>query len=103
MKRDLYQDVTNKIVAQLEAGTLPWKRDWSSAGLSIPMNAVTNRAYSGINVLLFWGSAEAGYLKPRYLTYKQAQGAGGHVRKGEHGTKVYFYKQLTVEDKASGE
>lgn len=103
MKRDLYQAVTDKIVAQMEQGTLPWAKDWSSVGSSIPMNAVTGRAYSGINVLLFWASAEAGYAKPRYLTFKQAQGAGGHIRKGEHGTKVYFYKQLTVADKAGGE
>lgn len=103
MKRDLYQTVTDKIVAQMEAGTLPWKKDWSSIGSSIPMNATTDRPYSGINVLLFWASAEAGYARPRFLTFKQALDAGGNVRKGEHGHKVYFYKQLTVQDKASGE
>ena len=103
MKRDLYQTVTDKIVAQMEQGVLPWRKDWSSVGSSIPMNATTERAYSGINVLLFWSSADKGYAKPRYLTFKQARDAGGNVRKGEHGRKVYFYKQLTVTDKASGE
>ena len=67
------------------------------------MNAVTERPYSGVNVLLFWLSAECGYSCPRYLTFNQAKEAGGNVRKGEHGTKVYFFKQLTVADKASGE
>ena len=48
-------------------------------------------------------SAECGYARPRYLTFKQAKEAGGNVRKGEHGTKVYLFKQLTVADKASGD
>jgi antirestriction protein ArdC len=88
MKRDLYQTVTDKIVAQMEAGTLPWVKDWSVGGSSIPMNAVTERPYSCINMLLFWIASQDGYAKARYLTFKQALEAGGNVRKGEHGTKV---------------
>lgn len=103
MKRDLYQSVTDRIVAQMESGTMPWEKSWHSAGAAIPMNAVTNRPYSGINVLLYWASAEAGYARPRFLTYKQAQEAGGNVRRGEHGMKVYYFKPLLVADKASGE
>lgn len=103
MKRDLYSDVTARILQQMEAGVMPWQRAWQSSGSSIPMNAVTNRPYSGVNVLLFWMSADQGYSRPRYLTFNQAKEAGGNVRKGEHGTKVYFFKQLTVADKASGE
>jgi len=48
-------------------------------------------------------SADQGYARPRYLTFNQAKTAGGNVRKGEHGIKVYFFKQLTVADKANGE
>jgi antirestriction protein ArdC len=103
MKRDLYQTVTDRIVAQMETGTMPWEKAWSSTGSALPMNAVTERPYSGINVVLFWMAQDAGYAKPRYLTFKQALDAGGNVRKGEHGTKVYYFKQLTVADKASGE
>jgi antirestriction protein ArdC len=103
MKRDLYSDITARILQHLEAGVVPWKQSWKIGGASVPMNAVTNRPYSGINVLLFWLSADCGYASPRYLTFNQAKEAGGHVRRGEHGTKVYFFKQLTVEDKASGE
>lgn len=103
MKRDLYQSVTDRIVAQMETGTMPWQKAWSATGSAMPMNAVTERPYSGINVVLFWMAQDAGYAKPRYLTFKQALDAGGNVRKGEHGTKVYYFKQLTVEDKASGE
>lgn len=90
MKKDLYQDVTNRILQSLEAGALPWKKDWQTKGAAIPMNAVTERPYSGINVLLFWMSAEMGYSRPRFLTFKQALETGGHVRKGEHGFKLYF-------------
>jgi len=87
----------------MEAGVVPWQKAWQSAGSAMPMNAVTERPYSGVNVLLFWMSADCGYARPRYLTFNQAKEAGGNVRKGEHGTKVYFYKQLTVADKAGGE
>jgi antirestriction protein ArdC len=103
MKRDLYSEVTSRIVAKLEAGTMPWQQAWKASGSTMPMNAVTERPYSGINVLLFWMSADCGYARPRYLTFNQAKAAGGNVRKGEHGTKVYFFKQLTVADKATGE
>lgn len=103
MKRDLYQTVTDRIVAQMETGVMPWQKAWRSTGSCLPMNATTERPYSGINVLLFWMAQDAGYAKPRYLTFKQALDAGGNVRKGEHGSKVYYFKQLTVEDKASGE
>ena len=41
----------------------------------------------------------AGYRTPRYLTFRQALELGGNVRKGEHGIKVYFVKQLQVQDK----
>ena len=49
MKRDLYADVTTRIVAELEAGAAPWIRPWSAtAGTNIPCNAVSNRPYSGV-------------------------------------------------------
>lgn len=105
MKRDLYADVTARILQSMEAGVIPWKQSWQSGGLPIPMNAISNRPYSGVNVLLFWLSADRGYQRPRYVTFKQALESGGNVRKGEHGTTVVFFKQLKVADKAkeSGE
>jgi antirestriction protein ArdC len=64
---------------------------------NVPQNAVTNRPYSGCNVILpLVDRAAAGWPTPRFVTFKQAQEAGGSVRKGEHGTKVYFVKQLRV-------
>jgi antirestriction protein ArdC len=62
----------------------------------VPQNAVTNRAYSGCNVILLWLARGRGWPTPRFLTFQQAIEAGGNVRKGEHGTKVYFVKQLQV-------
>jgi len=103
MKRDLYQEVTARIVAQMEAGVIPWSQDWKTGSAPVPMNAISNRPYSGINVLLFWLALEDGHGKPRYLTFNQAKACGGNVRKGEHGRKVYFFKPLIVKDKSSGE
>jgi hypothetical protein len=71
MKRDLYSDVTARILQNMEAGIMPWERQWQSAGSAIPMNATTDRPYSGVNVLLFWMSADQGYSRPRYLTFNQ--------------------------------
>jgi antirestriction protein ArdC len=100
MKRDLYSEVSGRIIAELEAGAAPWIKPWSAtAGHNVPCNAVTNRPYSGCNVVLLWMAQAAGYRTPRYLTFKQAIEAGGNVRKGEHGTKVYFVKQLQVADR----
>lgn len=103
MKRDLYADVSNKIIAELERGAAPWIKPWAStAGHNTPQNAVTGRPYSGCNVVLLWiANSSTKWLTPRYLTFKQAIDAGGNVSKGEHGTKVYFVKQLLVHDKSA--
>jgi antirestriction protein ArdC len=102
MKRDLYAQVSGRIIAELEAGAAPWIKPWSAtAGHNVPCNAVTNRPYSGCNVVLLWMAQAAGYRTPRYLTFKQALELGGHIRKGEHGIKVYFVKQLQVRDKGA--
>lgn len=97
--RDLYSEVSARIVAELERGAAPWIKPWSAtAGRNVPQNAVTNRPYSGCNVILLWLARDCGWATPRFLTYKQATESGGHVRKGERGTKVYFVKQLRVRD-----
>lgn len=99
MKRDLYAEVSARIIAELERGAAPWIKPWSAtAGQNVPQNAVTSRAYSGCNVILLWLARDRGWSTPRFLTFKQAIEAGGNVRKGEHGTKVYFVKQLQVKD-----
>jgi antirestriction protein ArdC len=100
MKRDLYGEVTARIIAELERGAAPWVKPWSATpGQNIPQNAVTNRPYSGCNVILLWLARNRGWVTPRFLTFKQAIETGGNVRKGEHGTKVYFVKQLQIKDR----
>lgn len=98
-RADLYQQVTDKIVASLEQGVLPWRKPWRTAdklaGSLMPVNATTGRSYQGVNILLLWIAAEErGYTQNRWLTYLQAQQAGGQVRKGETGTLVVVYKPL---------
>src|SRR5260370_19065114 len=99
VKRDLYSDVSARIVAELERGAAPWVKPWSAtAGQNVPKNAVTNRPYSGCNIILLWLARNRGWATPRFVTFKQALEAGGNVRKGEHGTKVHFVKQLQIKD-----
>jgi antirestriction protein ArdC len=100
-KRDLYTEVTARILAELETGAAPWVKPWSATpGANYPHNAATGRPYSGCNVILLWMAQQRhGWHVPRYLTFNQAQELGGNVRKGEHGCKVVFVKQLTMKDK----
>ena len=97
---DLYQQVTDRIIAALEAGTPPWLPPWSGGEYSIPENLASGHRYRGINVLLLNLTASArGYERSRWLTFKQALMLGGHVRKGECGSPVVFFKPLEIEDK----
>jgi antirestriction protein ArdC len=99
IKYDLYANVTARILAELERGAAPWVKPWSATpGQNVPQNAVSNRPYSGCNVILLWLTRGHGWPTPRFLTFKQAQEAGGSVRKGEHGTKVYYWKQLAIKE-----
>ncbi|MCH7628173.1 MAG: DUF1738 domain-containing protein [Proteobacteria bacterium] len=92
-RQSLYGEVTSRIIAELEAGRLPWVQPWDSAKCpcTMPANAVSQRAYSGINVLILWAAAiEHGFASQRWLTFRQAMAAGGHVRRGEKGTVVCY-------------
>jgi len=90
--KDFYQDVTNRIVAAIEAGTPPWVKPWSVSDQR-PRNAATNRLYRGINALLLGLEAQArGYASSTWLTFRQAAAFNAQVRGGEHGTNIVFYK-----------
>ncbi|MEG3089321.1 ArdC family protein [Sphingomonas sp. PB4P5] len=94
----LYAEVTSRVIAELEAGRLPWVQPWDGAGCgcSMPQNAATGRRYSGINVLILWAAViSGGYQSQRWLTYRQAQAAGGNVRQGERGTTVCYADRYT--------
>ena len=55
-KATLYQDVTDRIIRELEQGRVPWVQPWDSANasLGLPKNAISGRHYSGINILILW-------------------------------------------------
>ncbi|WP_395391193.1 zincin-like metallopeptidase domain-containing protein [Novosphingobium sp. BL-8A] len=105
----LYEEVTSRIIAELEEGRLPWVRPWDSTRCPcmMPRNAVTGRVYSGINVLILWCEAvDRAFASQRWLTYRQALAAGGHVRRGEKGTVICYADRFTPKDeaeKAAGE
>ncbi|MGN6819514.1 MAG: ArdC family protein [Sphingomonas sp.] len=97
-RQSLYAEVTSRVIAELEAGRLPWVQPWDSAacGCTMPHNAGTGRRYSGINVLILWAAViQGGYSSQRWLTYRQAQAAGGNVRRGERGTVVCYADRFT--------
>ena len=102
-RTSLYQEITDKIIAELEAGRAPWVQPWGTAAakaaLAMPRNASTHRRYSGINVLILWGAViERGFSSQSWLTFRQALGLGGNVRKGERGTTVVYADRFTPED-----
>ena len=96
----LYEEVTARIISQLEAGIYPWAQPWSSAAAmpGLPRNAISGRAYSGINVLILWGAViDGGFASQDWLTFKQALAAGGCVRKGERGQTIFYADRFTPE------
>ena len=102
-RASLYSEVTNRIIVELEEGRLPWVQPWDSAacGCTMPQNAGTARRYTGINVLILWAEVVAkGYASQRWLTYRQAEAAGGNVRRGEKGTVICYADRFTPKAEA---
>ena len=102
-KVDLYQSVTDKIIAELEQGRMPWVQPWdgqhAACQIGLPHNAVSQKPYSGINILLLWGAViEKGYPSQVWLTYRQAKSLGGNVRKGEHGEVICYADRFISKD-----
>lgn len=105
---DVYEEVTNQIIAMIEAGTRPWSPRWTSGASSLPLRH-EGTAYRGINILLLWSAAMAhGYANPYWMTYRQASDLGGQVRKGEKGNLVvhagtFTPKEAEAEQVGAGE
>src|SRR5215471_9805264 len=94
MRIDVYQRITDQIVAELEKGVRPWLKPWNAehaAGrITRPLRA-NGVPYRGINVVMLWSAAmEKGYAAPIWMTFKQAQEFKAHVRKGEQGSLALF-------------
>jgi antirestriction protein ArdC len=102
-RSSLYDEITDKIIAELEAGRVPWVQPWGTAAakssLAIPKNASTERHYSAVNILILWGAViERGFTGQSWLTFRQALSLGGHVRKGERGTTVVYADRFVPTD-----
>lgn len=97
-----YAEITARIREQMAELGSDWTKQWSAA--SWPQNGVSERHYSGINVILLSLTAwDRGYKSGRWITFRQAKAAGGHVRKGERGTKVIYVGKHKVEDQNTGD
>ena len=91
-KASIYETVTNRILAQLEQGRIPWRKTWACG---LPKSLTTGREYRGVNILLLGSAA---YSSRYWVTYREALRLGGHVRKGEKATPVVYWKWRTEED-----
>jgi len=98
-KFDVYEHVTSEIIAQIEAGTPPWRQPWTggTGGACLPRR-FNGDEYRGINVLMLWATAAmAGFASARWMTYRQAGELGGQVRKGEKSACVVKYGTIERE------
>jgi antirestriction protein ArdC len=106
MKTTNFDRITAAILTALSGDLPAWRRPWrtlrENGAAPIPMNAVSGRAYRGINTVILWGRQDADM---RYLTFRQAKQLGGHVRKGEKGTQIVFWmkRQFTAKNDETGE
>jgi antirestriction protein ArdC len=103
---DVYQRVTDAIVAQLEAGVRPWHQPWGANGTTTRPLRHNGMPYRGINCVLLWMAAcENAFSSPFWMTYKQAQELGGQVRKGSKSTLVVYAGAIekTEETESGGE
>lgn len=89
---NIYQDVTDRILEQLKAGVVPWRKTWSTG---LPKSLTTGKEYRGLNILLL---GMTGYTSRYWVTYREAQRLGGQVRKGERSTRICFWHWRTPED-----
>ena len=98
-KQDVYQQITDQIVAAIEAGVgrvaLPWHR--SGIATTRPANAFTSQPYQGVNIVSLWAAASIrAFTSGHWATFKQWQGLGAQVRKGEKGSPIVFYKRYVA-------
>ncbi len=90
IKTNVYQMVTDRIIAELEKGKIPWQKPWTGCR-SGAYNRISKNPYSLINQMLLKHNGE-------YATFKQWQQLGGHIRKGEKSEIVVFWKIYEKEE-----
>jgi antirestriction protein ArdC len=99
-RKNIYKEITDKIIDSLQAGVIPWVRPWDAVKYGEHRNGVTNRPYRGLNVMLLnLVAMMKGFADPRWLTYRNAAKLGGHVRKGESGVSILFWKFVAEKER----
>ena len=98
-------EIADRIIELLDKGELPpWEKGWRNSKSGDPVNALTMKPYRGINRWLTLITQQSmGYDDPRWLTYRQTEGLGGHVRKGEKSTSIIFWKQVSFRPREDGD
>lgn len=91
---DIYREITDRIITQMEQGIIPWRKPWIARGQAI--SYATGKPYSLLNQMLLGRPGE-------YATFRQIQQEGGYVRKGEKASMVVFWKVMEQADKETGE
>jgi len=105
MSSKVYEIVSDRIIAALENGIIPWRKEWDAAASDrLPVNGHSRKPYRGINVLSLWcEQAAKGYASHKWVTFKQALELGGNVRKGEKATPIVFWKFDRKVDASTGD
>jgi antirestriction protein ArdC len=99
MSDAIHTIVTERMIAALQRGTIPWRKPWQATA-GQPRSMSTGQPYRGVNLfLLALTAGEEGYASPFWGTYRQIDGLGGQVRRGEHSTLVVFWKQTQTEQR----
>ncbi|HTV30534.1 MAG TPA: ArdC-like ssDNA-binding domain-containing protein, partial [Xanthobacteraceae bacterium] len=96
---DVYTRITNRIIEDLECGVRPWLKPWTvrpaRGHVARPLRH-NGEPYAGINIILLWSEAIArGFVSPTWMTFRQANELGGHVRKGETGSMVVYANRIS--------
>ena len=86
---NIYAEVTERILGDLRAGVVPWRKTWANG---LPKSLATGKEYRGHNVFLLATNA---YQSRYWVTFNQAKRLGGHVREGEKATPIYYWHWRT--------
>lgn len=105
-----YKQITDAILADLNAGVAPWAKPWGNAGATVsiasgfPVNFTTRKAYRGVNVWMALLACQAnGWRVPAFGTFRQITEAGGKVRKGSKATRIFYMTTIEREPKTAEE
>src|SRR6476646_8185187 len=103
IRKPFHEAVAQRLIEQLRQGTAPWQKPWQPGEplALLPMNPITGKRYKGINAIQLMSQ---GRTDQRWMTYRQAAGAGGQVREGEKGTPIQYWKfsEEQIETGANG-